>query len=135
MITVKVLLLAERIIQDKQSNQMTLINMFEQFRPKGFPMLIPRFEIFALLERLESDGEDALCKAKITIGEKVLTDAPITIKFGNEILARLVFDFQGFVIPEPGDLRVTLSVSDIDTVSYTVKVFPADNSKPTVNQK
>jgi hypothetical protein len=131
MIRPKTVIITETVIRDQQTNRMSLINIFEQFRSPGYPLLISRFTVFAIILRdtLE-DPQAAQGRLSIRLDEEVLFEQQIEINFQNVLINRNVLQFQGFVLPRPGRLVVSVAVGDQFADSYPISVLPHPTPPP-----
>ena len=122
MITSTLMLCAEGVVRDRESNNISVFNILEKMQPAGFPILIQRLFVLAFLERLPTDLEDLECVARITIGEVELTTLPGRVNFQGQTLARWIIQLQGLVIPNPGVLSITLLYGEQRLSSYNIDV-------------
>lgn len=61
MIRPLVVLLAETVLHDRQTNSMSVINLLEELNTAGFPILIPRLSILAVLGRDSDEDTPIRC--------------------------------------------------------------------------
>jgi hypothetical protein len=134
MINTKVLLVADTIIHDQATNRMSVINIFEMFRPAGYPILLPRFTVFAMLERESADTATPPTNMIIKLDEDILFDRPIEINFGASLITRTVQQFQGFVIPRPGVITIQIRTDTESVVSYRIAALLGTPPQPQPQQ-
>jgi hypothetical protein len=111
---------------------MSVINIHEEFYPAGYPLLVPRFVVFAILEREKEDPATPDTRLTIRLEDEVVFDEAVEVNFGIGQVTRVIAQFQGFVLPRPGVLRVSLSVGEIILESYRISAFPVGTPKPQV---
>jgi hypothetical protein len=128
MYSIRALLIAESVIQDKTTGRMCVINVLERVLPAGYPLLIPRFTLFAMLERATEDDPRPPVNLRIFIGEDEVFSDGVSIDYGSTAVTRVVLEFQGFVLPKPGLLRATLTVGDASLTTYPIEAVPAGAS-------
>jgi hypothetical protein len=117
-------LVAETVINDRSTNAMSLINVIEEFHPAGYPLLIPRFTIYAVARRDGEDAGDAQARVSIHLDDDEVFSGEADLSFGESMLNRSVLQFQGFVLPRPGVLIVRFAIDDESVESYPIAAFP-----------
>lgn len=127
---IRSLLVAQSVIQDRASGAMSAINIIEQFYPPGYPILIPSFVVFGIVERSADAPPAPKGRLDILLDNERIFGQDIDIQFGETLLNRVSFEFQGFTIPRPGRLRITLSVADAKLDSYALDAFPVGTALP-----
>ena len=134
MVNVRAVIAAEIVIRDGESNRISVINIHEQFRPLGFPLLIPRFAIFTFLERDLSDSPHQEVQVLVRVGESQVVEQTATINFGPGRLTRFTVEFQGFVVSQAGDLRVTVRSGTSSADSQLIEVLAPAPTAQIVSQ-
>ncbi|MBI3005007.1 MAG: hypothetical protein HYY49_06275 [Ignavibacteriales bacterium] len=122
MITPKLLLCADAVVRDAQTNHISVFNIYEEFSPAGLPAIVPRLTVLAVLERLQDDPANVDARLRITLGERNLFERPVHIDFQGSLLARAIMSFEGFVLPAPGELHFSFAVGDAEIESYTLRI-------------
>src|SRR5712692_8219734 len=112
MIRPKFVAVADTVLLDATTNSISLIKIHEQFRPAGYPLLLPRFVIFAVFEREQADPADVEAVFRILLDDQVIHEQVSAINFAEAQLNRAVLQYEGFVIPRPGTMRITATVGD-----------------------
>jgi|SRR5215471_6178633 len=131
MIRPRAVIIAETVIHDRNTNRMSLININEQFRSPGYPLLIARFTVFSIIERDNmTDPQDAEARIRIRLDEEVIFEQQIEVNFENSLLNRNVLQFQGFVVPHPGNLIASVQIADQILDSYRISITPAPTPPP-----
>jgi hypothetical protein len=108
MIKTKIILLAENVINDRASNLVSIINICEGMKTKGFPFFIQRCSFFALTEREKKDNALQNAKIAISINNKELVKNDVKIDFQDKKHNRIIVQIFGITIPEPGTLTASL---------------------------
>jgi hypothetical protein len=108
--TCKAVYVAEVVVRDGESNSLTLVNLIEEVRPQGFPILVPRLTIVVVLERSVGDPQDTNGRLVVTVGDAELVTVPMNVSFQERPRLRVITNFAGFVIPSPGTLRISVFV-------------------------
>ncbi len=122
MITSRLMLCAEGVVRDSESNNISVYNILERIQPAGFPVFIQRLFVLAFLDRLPTDPERFECVVRVTIGEVELTSLPGRVNFQGRTVARWIIQLQGLVIPNPGVLSITLLSGGQRLSSYNIDV-------------
>lgn len=126
------IVIADSVIRDAVSNRVSIINVHEAFNASAFPFVLPRFTVFAIIERDQADVEVSMCRVHITLNGETLFDQQVEVSFAGATLSRVVLEFQGFFVPAPGMLQVAVEVAGIRMESYGMRVAPLGIPRPVV---
>jgi hypothetical protein len=131
MIVPKLVIIAETVIVDRTTNQISAINCFEQFYPSGYPLLIPRLSIIAVLERELDDPLIAQLRISILLDNNEFYNQELSSHFSEgSQLNRTLLQFDGFVITRPGVVQFRCSVGDQSATSIRIPAFPVGTQRP-----
>jgi len=119
----KVLLAADTVIRDAATNSVSAIHVFEQFAPPGYPLLVPRLTVFAMLEREHGDAAAVVARLQIRLDGTNIFERDTDVNFGESLINRIVLQFQGFVLPAAGTVRMVLAVGDQQVESYGIQAI------------
>jgi hypothetical protein len=122
MIRCKLCVLAENVVQDSQTNNISVFGIFEEIVPQGFPFFLTKIAFFALWERDSTDSETYVAEFSVTLNDQRLHTASININFTGARRHRSIVNIQGFVIPQPGQLVFTLRIQDGPEATCTLPV-------------
>ena len=87
---IKSLVVCESCIIDAQSNNISFINIIEEFHAIGFPIIIPKLTVVVLLERKSvEENEIVPMNIKATINGDEILDKQINPDFKGKLKARL----------------------------------------------
>jgi hypothetical protein len=125
MVRPRLIAIAETVLLDATTNSMSLIKIFEQFFPAGYPMLLPRFVVFAMFERDPGDPAVNQAEIQIKLDAEVIAGHRAELNFGGGLLNRAVLQFESFVIPRPGSVRAVAIIGDQSLESYPIRAVPA----------
>ena len=120
MLTSKILLLAEGVVRDAETNNISVFNIMEEINSPQYPVVIPKVHIFNMLERKEGDQERYICKYEITIGDEKILSNELDVVFQDTLLARNIIFIGGFPVIRPDIITVSVSVEDHTLDTYTV---------------
>ncbi|SRR5713101_6171815 len=122
------LVVAEGVVVDSETNLVSLFNVLEEITPLGFPFLIPRLTVVATTQRDEGDPPvPADCSMRFLLDQDLLLEAPADINFRDRPRNRFKLTIGGLLIPRPGKLTVSLVVGGATLNSYAIAVRPAIN--------
>lgn len=130
MITPKLILCAEGIVIDSQTNNISAFNILEELSPPVLPAILPRFFVLSVLERDEADSPRLDTHLRITVAEQVIVDQVFTVDFQGTTRARSVFGFGGMPLPQPGSLEVAHLRGDDVLQAYRIVVKPPPTPEP-----
>ena len=106
MITCQLILCAENIIRDSETDLFSVFNILEVIRGVGFPLFINRLDILAFFEREADDSAQYDITFVISLGETEILQKQMAIDFEDKFRNRATFRIRGLVIPNPGILKV-----------------------------
>jgi len=118
MIRCQIILLAQGVVRDAETNNVSIFNILEEVKAKSFPVFIPEVACFAyLVNDAEAPGvvENELV---VTLGDDELLRTPVTSDFQGKHRNRLTVKIGGLPLPHPGVLRVTLTNPDGDELGH-----------------
>lgn len=122
MIKVKTMLMCETIIQDKETGNLTAINILENGTVKSSPIFFPQIAILAISERSLEDPRTVNCSLQLSLNKEKLFDQQVTLDYFDKLNNRVVVRILGFVLPKPGILKATLKLGRKTIGSCEVKL-------------
>jgi len=122
MIRSKLMLFAENIIRDAQTNNISAINIIEEFSSPAFPLFLAGFNVLNLLEREKDDEQTISLLLKIFLNEDELTSLDIHMDFQDKLGNRNIVTINGLVLPNSGILRAVLLHNEKEFASHEVSV-------------
>ena len=129
MITLKLLLCAEDVIRDHDSNKISAINIHEGFIADGYPLLM-KFAMVAMFERdLNADAARHKVRFEIQLGDTQLGGGAGEIDFEDKKRTRMFVKFPGIVVPTPGTMSVRLYLGEERIGEY---LFDGERRQPTL---
>jgi len=113
MITSSLMLCADRVIRDAETNNISAIGILEAITPEGLPMFIPRIMILAFLHRnKEEDPSKIKCTFRIEIGDNKLLEHELVVDFQDKERNRTIINVGGLAISTNGMLEVSLFLEE-----------------------
>lgn len=122
MIISKLMLCAENVIRDAETNKISVFNIFEKIASPGFPLFIQKLLVFNRIERAKDDPRQIDCELKIMNNDIELLKKPLRVDFQDRMRNRTIVDISGLTVPNPGILKVILSYAERDLNSYEIIV-------------
>ena len=123
---------ARRIILDSLTNQLSVIDIFEGLKSQGFPIVVPSLSALFYLRRDESDPDTQTFTLRCTVGEIEILATQVEVRFEVGITARSIINFEGFLIPSPGILRLELFQGQSSLGSFELPIEKLEAPSPTV---
>jgi hypothetical protein len=122
------ILCAEGVVIDTDSNLVSAFNLLEEIVPAGFPFLLPRLSVLSSVERDMNDPAiPAGCSIRFQLDDEVIFQVASEVNFADRPRSRYRLVLAGLVIPRPGKLRVAALIGDEVIHSCDVTVRPAVN--------
>ena len=122
MITCKLLVCAQAVVRDADTNNISVLNILEEIFGAGFPLFVQAMAVFALLERGQDDPEKIDCTLRIMLGDNELATAKPAVNFDGKFRNRTIVRIEGMVLPGPGDMEVAFLAGKEVLNTYTVRV-------------
>jgi hypothetical protein len=107
MIIPKLLLVADTVITDRESNNVSVINILEEITPIGLPLLIPKVSVLSIFDREETDPEEFASTFRLTMGDMNIFTQEIPANFNGMLKFRQSLIIGGLFINRPGIIDKT----------------------------
>jgi len=122
MLQSKIALIAQSVVRDAQTNQISIFNVIEGIIAQNFPLYMQNVSFFILWEREDGDQQDYHGTVEITLNGHLLLEHGIDLNFGQSVHNRTIFNLNGFLIPEIGKLKFVLKIDEISKASFELQV-------------
>ena len=99
---------ANRVIVDSVTNQVSIIDLFEQLRATSFPVLVPRVTLLFYVSREQGDPEVQDLNLVCELAHKVIFEVQVRLDFKGEDSTRIVLGVDGLTLHSPGLLQAKL---------------------------
>lgn len=99
---------ANRVIVDSVSNQVSIIDLYENLRTSTFPVLVPKLTLLFYVSRESNDPATHDISLICELGDKSIFDVAVHMDFKNEDTTRIIMGVDGLTIPEAGLLKARL---------------------------
>ncbi|MBK7142473.1 MAG: hypothetical protein IPH75_10370 [bacterium] len=128
MISVTSMMIAEQVIHDRDSNRISVINIFDGIAIDSSPLFLPQLTILTLIERSNDTVRAVDCSIDLRLDDDLIFTSPLHLEFGERGGTRSIVRLSGVVLPRPGTLKALFSHQGQVLSSYLVRI---DLDKPT----
>lgn len=125
MITCKLVLCAESIVRDSETNTVSAFSLLEEMSAPRFPVAVPRLASLFLLEKEPKDEDMQNYQYILTLANQELLRSPVEVRFEGKLRTRVMVNVQGLLIPAPGELRARLELQGRELGSWSMAVSMA----------
>lgn len=113
---------AEKIIESRGSNALTIVEILERMEVSLFPVVVPALVAIFFVVKEEADPDPTPLRLKASLGDVDIIDRVFDIGFGGKLRTRCNFQFQGFPIPQAGHLAFKLLHDDRVIGKWTILI-------------
>jgi hypothetical protein len=99
---------ANRVIVDSITNQVSIIDLFEQLKAPSFPVLVPRLTLLYYMSRDKGDPETKDLTVVCKLGSAEIFQVGVNVDFKGEDSTRIVLGVDGLTLTQPGVLQAFL---------------------------
>jgi hypothetical protein len=133
MLNVYFAIAANRVIVDSITNQVSIIDLFEQLKAPSFPVLVPRLTLLYYLSRDKGDpvAKDLTVVCKLRDVEIFKVD--VQVDFKDEDSTRIVLGIDGLTLTEPGMFQAYLMDQDVSLGLLDLAVEQAKSTSSAVS--
>ncbi len=131
----KSLTVCETYLVDSSSNNVSLINLIEEFNLPGLPTVIPKLTVVAQLERESMDENEAVSlKIKANMNDIEIFEQPIMADFKGKSKTRVFLEINGLPLNDCGVLKFLLVENGTEALEYSIEIKTPDLPKVQVRQ-
>src|SRR5262245_28644656 len=95
---------AHSVVLDNRTNLVSIIEIYEDVTPSGYPVDLREIAVLFLVEREPSDEAKLNCSFKVKHRESEIHSFPVDIDFQDKQRSRLVVNLHGLVVTAPGPI-------------------------------
>ena len=121
MIRVKTCFVAEGVVTDRDTDQISAFGLLEHVEAASYPLAIQKLAFFCLWGRASTDPQLASCEFSVTLNGKDIVRHGVNIDFQQFLRNRCTIKLDGFVLNEPGDVTFRLAIPGHDTAEWTLE--------------
>lgn len=129
MIRCILLLCAQGVVRDAESNIMSAFNIIEGIQTASLPILVQRMDVLAVTQREADDPSTATFTFRLVNGETELLNTPLNADFQGRLRHRATVHVNGLIVPAPGSLRLVLELEGTELGTYEM---PIEQPAPSV---
>jgi hypothetical protein len=112
MLNVYFAIAANRVIVDSITNQVSIIDLFEQLKSSAFPVLVPRLTLLYYVSREKEDPDSKDLSVVCKLNEAEIFKVAVKVDFKGEDSTRVVLGVDGLTLTEQGLLQAFLMDQD-----------------------
>ena len=112
MLNVYFAIAANRVIVDSITNQVSIIDLFEQLKSSAFPVLVPRLTLLYYVSREQDDPDTKDLSVVCKLNETEIFKVAVKVDFKVEDSTRVVLGVDGLTLTEQGLLQAFLMDQD-----------------------
>ena len=112
MLNVYFAIAANRVIVDSITNQVSIIDLFEQLKASAFPVLVPRLTLLYYVSREKEDPDTKDLSVVCKLNETEIFKVAVKVDFKGEDSTRVVLGVDGLTLREQGLLQAFLMDQD-----------------------
>ncbi len=112
MLNVYFAIAANRVIVDSITNQVSIIDLFEQLKASAFPVLVPRLTLLYYVSREKEDPDTKDLSVVCKLNETEIFKVAVKVDFKGEDSTRVVLGVDGLTLTEQGLLQAFLMDQD-----------------------
>lgn len=120
--TTALLVCANAAIVDSQTNQLSLIEVYEEVAAAGFPFVIPRFCMVWIKRRIKADPDTLDAEIEIYHAKQKVFGTPVAVVWGKSSTHRSIVMLGGFVVTGPGELECRANIAGKTVGSFKIPV-------------
>jgi hypothetical protein len=120
--------LCEKAIIDSRTTRVSLINFFDEIiQPMGFPMVIPNITLVCFFDKGNATQEIYEAEMSVSQDSKtIIPSVPSDINFQGSKFTRLIFEFNGLILQNEGELTFDIKIKNPEyNIKKVLKILPS----------
>jgi hypothetical protein len=113
---------ANRVIVDSVSNQVSIIDLYEDLKTPTFPVLVPKLTFLFYVSREANDPATQDLTLVCELGDKSIFEVAVHMDFKHEDTTRIIMGVDGMTLPEAGLLKAKLIDKGVELGSLDLRV-------------
>jgi|SRR2546421_2694326 len=122
MLTPIVCLAARGVIRDAETSTISVFSILERMAPVGFPVFVGELAVLVMWTKAAGDPDQFDVQFVIRNNAAEVMRGPFHIDFAGTPVHRSILRAQGVVVTEPGALRFSMLLGDVEVAHYEVVV-------------
>ncbi|MEW5844393.1 MAG: hypothetical protein AB1775_14130 [Bacteroidota bacterium] len=127
MLTPKLCLIAEGVIRDAVSNNISIYNILEGITAQGFPFFFQHLDFLVLWEKEEVDPVIYEGSLLVKNNDDILISDKFKIDFEKKQKNRSIVNINGLLVKKPGTLTASLIFDGVEA-KYSILVTALDSA-------
>ena len=123
---------AGRIILDGLTNQVSIIDVYEGFKSQSFPFVIPSLAVVFYVQRDDDDPASIEFTLRCEVGDTETLSTPLRVEFETGLATKSIVNFEGFLIPKPGLLRIIALKDGEELAAIDLQVEQLEFPRPSI---
>lgn len=123
---------AGRIILDGLTNQVSIIDVYEGFKSQSFPFVIPSLAVVFYVQRDDDDPGSIEFTLRCEVGDTETLSTPLRVEFQTGLATKSIVNFEGFLIPKPGLLRIVALKDGEELAAIDLQVEQLEFPRPSI---
>ena len=119
MLKLKSLIVAEKVIIEKDTNKVTIVDVIENLKSPSYPLFFPNFSCLLYFENDKDNADQNKYKFTLKNNDKLLIDTDVNIDFQGKLTTRSLVNINGLAIPAPGVVTIEISSEGQHIDSYS----------------
>jgi hypothetical protein len=114
---------------DRTTNRVSIFNVIDHLPVSSFPINIPAVTFVSVIESDRDGDTNVKGILEISTSKSLIFKTEVPINFTSNRLARVVINFQGVPVREPGPLTFRLTIPDevtAETMFRVINVTPKE---------
>ena len=112
---------AEGVITDRDTGQVSVFGLLENLQAESYPLSIQKIAFFCLWARAADDPQWATCELSITLNGQDIARQSIGIDFQQHFHNRCKLLLDGFALSAPGTVVFRLAIPGHETAEWTIE--------------
>jgi hypothetical protein len=124
---------ADLTIVDRQTNNLSIINVIDQIAGLGYPLGLNRLSLVFVMQRDQVDPVRSEVDFVVLHNDAELARFTLAMDFEAGLVTRVLPTIQGFVIPSPGVLHFSLHQNGAELAAVSINAIqgpPQVNAQP-----
>ena len=130
MIRVKTCFVAEGVVTDRDTSQVSAFGILENVQADSYPLSVQKLAFFCLWGRVAGDPQRASCEFSITLNGQDIARQGVDIDFQQYFNNRCTIRLDGFTLNEPGIVVFRLAIPGHDIAEWTLEARRAAAAAP-----
>jgi|SRR6185437_6696152 len=113
---------AQGVSIDRLTNRLSIFNLLETIEAPRFPVFLPEVVFLVLLRREKDEPTQFDGEVVVMLDDVTIAKGTAHVDFENSLQNRQVITFQGFPVPNPGELKFQLTFPNLEPFFTTLPV-------------